>query len=314
MDSLFSRAVLERCTADIELPTLPGGPARVLGGFDYGVVRDKTALAWYARLPVAALNPGIDHPVFVVNVKAWPAGEPLSNPIHEVIDSDAAIAVLSSEDVGVGAGPTQEVLRRLRDRPPERGGLARSGSVMVEERPWLDTEPLRVRTRERGFEPMHRGAFATVANPVNTSAQSKALVYERLRWLMDRGQLVLPRDGDLLRELASLRVELRPGGTERIEAAVGHDDRPDAMYIAAAPHRGRDGRLHCYLARLSESQRPDSALPEGFEAPVVETGSGLKVHRSPPLQSVAGSQLTLPRSSTTTEPRRIGRFRVEGAA
>lgn len=40
---------------------------------------------------------------------------------------------------------------------------------------------------------------------------------------MDQGRLVIPRDSDLLRELAALRVELRPGGTEKIEAGRGHD-------------------------------------------------------------------------------------------
>ena len=47
---------------------------------------------------------------------------------------------------------------------------------------------------------------------------------------------------------ASLHAELEalataPGGGERIEASVGHDDLADSLYVAGAPWRPRGGAL-----------------------------------------------------------------------
>ncbi len=301
IDSLFSRAVLERCVADVELPSLAAleGPARLLGGLDHGVVHDRSAIGWIARVPVAALNPGWEpgRPVFIAAAQAWPAGQPLSDVVADVAGSRAHWACFSSETNGVGAGPTQELFRRMVERSPaEGGGLSRH--VVIEEKPWgpLD-EFLTARFTGRSRPPRERPAsrwrpWHTVRNPVATSAQTKALVYERLRWLCDRGQLVIARDGDLMRELAALRLELRPGGTERIEAGAGHDDLADALYLGAGPHRV-NGRLRAYLPDLADRRTPEADVPL-LDEPVVESGGGLRLYRRPPLQSVGGLEVTLP--------------------
>jgi hypothetical protein len=141
--------------------------------------------------------------------------------------------------------------------------------------------------------PRPAAGFVTEKNAVATTAQSKALVYERLRWLMDRGQLVLPREADLLRELAALRLELRPGGGESIAAGVGHDDLPDSLYIATGPRRKKGAGYRCVLADLAALRAREVDVPELHE-PVVTTGAGLRLYKRPPLQSVAGDELTLP--------------------
>ena len=134
--SMFGRGVLERATADVELPALADfrGPARVLGGADHGVVHDRSAYSLIGRAPVAGLNPGLDprEPVYIVAAaKAWPPGTPLSDVVREIAASPAHLHVLSSETVGVGAGPTRGVVparprapsgRRGRSTPPRGRG------------------------------------------------------------------------------------------------------------------------------------------------------------------------------------------------
>lgn len=301
VDALFGRALLERCSADVELPSLERlhGPARLLGGADWGVTTDRSAVGWIARLPVGALNGDADpgRPVFVASASAWPAGTPLSDVVDAVAGSPAHWRAFSSETNGVGAGPSQELFRRLAGRPAAVGGGRRPRWAMIEENGWDDDDPFRraaVGLGEPTFGFDRPAGWHGIRNPVATSAQSKALVYERLRWLCDRGQLVFPRDGELLRELAALRIELRPGGSEKVEAGRGHDDLADSLYLAAGPHRHPSGRgLRCYLDRVAGGGVPEARVPETDE-PVVETGGGLRVWRRPALQSVSGVELTLP--------------------
>lgn len=310
LDAIFTRAVLERCRADVELPALADlrGPARLLGGQDWGVTTDRSALAWVARVPVAALNPDFDRPVFVATTKAWPAGEPLSDVVSEVVASPAHWSVFNSEQSGVGAGPTQELFKRLAARSSEEGGGRRSSVVMWEERPWDPTFD--------GAKDARRseGEFRTRKNPVATSAPIKALMFERLRWLFDRQQIVTS-DTELMRELASLRVELRPGGHEKIEAGAGHDDRADALMLAAGPMRDRRRKqLRCLIAEAADSRRPDAQLPEDFSGEVVETGGGLRVWRRPPLQSCAGPNVSLPDAGQPGAAHIPGRFTIRKEA
>lgn len=310
LDAWFSRAVLERCRAEVEVPALADlrGPARLLGGQDYGVIADKSALAWIARVPVAALNPDFDRPVFVLSTEAWPAGEPLSDVVSDVVASPAHWSVFSSETNGVGAGPTQELFKRLAARPADEGGGRRSGGVMWEERPW-DPSFDGAKDARRS-----EGEFRTRRNAVATSAPIKALMFERLRWLFDRQQIVTA-DVELMRELASLRVELRPGGDEKIEAGAGFDDRADALMLAAGPIRDRRRKqLRCLLAEAADSRRPDAQLPEDFSGEVVETGGGLRVWRRPPLQSCAGPNLSLPNAGQPGAAHIPGRFSIRKEA
>lgn len=319
--ALFPRAVLERCSADLELPTLAAlrGPARLLGGVDHGVSHDRAAFVAIARLPVGGLNPDRDHglPVFgVACFHAWPAGEPLSAVVHEVAASPAAFAAVSSEMNGVGAGPTQELFGSqgrpglLGSRDPAAGGAPRPARVvLVEEDVRRNRPPQRRRSTREAPAP---DRFSTQRNAVTTSAESKAFGYERLRWLADRGQLVLPREGELLRELAALRVELRPGGFERIEAGAGHDDLCDALYLAAGPYRDRRRQQRSFLADLCDRPSPEADV-EPIDVDVVATGSGLQVYRRPPLQSVGGVAVTLPVGAGRRTDPRLAEIRAAAA-
>jgi len=298
LDALFSRQVLERSSADLSLPSFRDlrGPAKVLGGLDHGVVGDRSAVAWIARTPVAALNPDADpeRPVFVARAEAWAPGTPLSDTVSDVVASPAHWATFASETNGVGAGPTQELWRRLRERPWEAGGGQRARAVVVPVVPeWDPVRPARRVARPAGF--------VTTKVEVATTAQKKALNFERMLWLMDREQLVIERGSDLMREFAALRLELSPGGAEKIEAARGHDDLADAVYLAALPWK--DGsRLRCHLADLADRRRPEAPAPD-LDEPVVETGGGLRLHRRPALQSPAGDELTLPEGARPRGPR-----------
>ncbi len=300
LDALFSRQVLERSSADLALPSFRDlrGPAQVLAGIDHGAVSDRSAVAWIARAPVACLNPDADpeRPVYVARAEAWPPGTPLSDTVSDVIRSPAHFATVASETNGIGHGPTQELWRRLRERPWEAGGGVRRQAIVVND---VGTDPFRAPTRPRAA--LRPAGFVTTKVEVATTAQKKALVYERLRWLMDRGQLVIERGSDLMRELAALRLELSPGGTEKIEAARGHDDLADSLYLAALPWK--DGsRLRCHLADLADRRRPEAPAPD-LDEPVVETGGGLRLHRRPALQSMAGPEVTLPEGARPRGPR-----------
>lgn len=57
--SLFTRSILERATADYQTVTLADitGPARVLGGVDWGATNDRSACVAIGRLPVEVIGP-----------------------------------------------------------------------------------------------------------------------------------------------------------------------------------------------------------------------------------------------------------------
>ncbi|MDQ3571702.1 MAG: terminase family protein [Actinomycetota bacterium] len=264
--SLFSHDLLERNTADVELPPLVGlgPPARLLLGVDWGVSFDRSAAVAIGRLPVAHLNPHRPpRPIFgVAAVKVWAAGAELSKVVSEVVDSPSPWWVVSPEETGVGAGPSQDLLRRLAEKPES----------------------------------------TITRNPVPTTAARKTEAYGRLLYLLEEGRLVLPRHPDLLRQLAGLRFEQGERGFLRIGAddPSTHDDVADALMLSTAPW-ARDGQAHCLLTDLAARTDPDVSVPVDGET--VETGGGLVVHRHPWLQSVSGSELTRPlKGATTSEP------------
>lgn len=257
--SLFPRELLERQTADVVLPELGelSWPARPILALDYGVSFDRSAAVVVYRLPSAALNAGLDRPVFVVIPHVWPVRTPLMDVVSDVVGLPIDPRFLASEVNGVGAMPSQELVARM----PRRG---------------------------------LRRTWATIA----TTSQTKTAGYGAILGLLERGQLVLPRHPELLRQLAGLRFEQGERGFTRINAEdpAVHDDVADALYLAALPYRPRGGgRVVCELARLAGPARaveePD--VPE-LEEPVVETGGGLRVYRRPPLQSVAGLEVSMP--------------------
>jgi hypothetical protein len=275
--SLFPRELLDAHTADLELPALSelAGPARGCVGVDWGVSFDRSAAAALFRLPVSAMNPEAeDLPRFVVLPHVWAAKMPLQSVVDEIVVKRDCFAWYSVETTGVGAMPAQEVFRRV-GRP---GGP---------------------------------GAHVEM---VATTSGKKTFAYGVVLGLLERGQLVLPRHPDLLRQLAGLRFEQGERGFTRIEAesAAVHDDVADALMLATAPYtRKGSKRVFSRLLHFARGRHPIPDADLGlWSGETVTTGGGLVVPRRPPLQSVAGDRVTYPTEHTNYEPSTIGRFSI----
>lgn len=259
--SLFSRELLEAATADVVLPALGElqGPARGIVGCDWGVSFDRSAAVGIYRLPVAALNEDREpRPCFIAVPWVWPVRTPLGATVETIAAVAHRFGIVASETNGIGAMPTQELFRRARIAHPQ--------------------------TR-----------FTWV--PVSTTSASKTAGYGALLGLLERGQLVLPRHPDLLRQLAGLKFEQRERGFTHISAedAAVHDDVADAAMLAALPYRPSGAkRIICHLSTLAGSRgvAPDARVPE-LDSPVVTTGAGLRLHQRPALQGVTTSELSL---------------------
>jgi hypothetical protein len=126
--SLFPRELLERNTADYEPPTLATlhGPAQPMLGVDWGVSFDRSAAVAIGRLPIANLNPDRPaRPTFgVAAVEVWPQGTRLAEVVSDVLASPAPWAVVSPEESGVGAGPSQDLIAHLRRRSADERSRA----------------------------------------------------------------------------------------------------------------------------------------------------------------------------------------------
>lgn len=104
------------------------------------------------------------------------------------------VYIWASEINGVGAAPTQDLRRRLREE--------------------------------------HVGGHV---QDVWTDPKRKQTGFSILKSAMGAGTLVLPRDADLMRELAGLDYERTPAGSMRIAARQGsHDDRAMSLLQAAS--------------------------------------------------------------------------------
>lgn len=272
--ALFPRELLERQTADIEVPALHelDGLARPIIGCDWGVSFDRSAQAVIYRLPVADLNEDAKAR-FVVFPYIWPQGAKLiSDVVAGIAASPAPFAYIATETNGVGAGPSQELRERLGKREPGKQ--------------WLH---------------------------VHTTSQTKTVGYGGILGLIDSEQLVLPRDPDLLRQLAGLRFEQGERGFTHIEAehAAQHDDVADALMLAALPcnlgHRSKGmPPLMSYLGRLATPRiAPADAAVPSLDQEIVTTGAGLRVYRRPPLQSASGQALTLPSGVAQQQTKRV---------
>jgi hypothetical protein len=226
--SLFPRELLERNTADYDLPTLSTlyGSAQPMLGVDWGVSFDRSAAVAIGRLPVAELNPERPaRPIFgVAAVEVWPEGTRLADVVGDVLASPAPWLVVSPEESGVGAGPSQDLLAHLRRRSSGARDAALERYRHTDSEPWAWTRELQ--------PPM-------AANPLSTTAAKKATAYGFLLSLLEQERLVLPRHPDLLRQLAGLRYEQSERGMVRIEAdSPGlHDDVADALMLATPPSR-----------------------------------------------------------------------------
>lgn len=306
-DSMFSRAVLDAATAPYDMHTLASlrGPARLLGGVDWGAVYDRSVCVAIGRVPLPA---GADGPVFAVAMsQRWDQGYPLTDVVDELVRSPAHWAMLTPEVNGIGIGPTQMLVRDLRRRKAEDGGGRRGGYMILDESPDRPRKPPSAWDRKEAKE-----RFVTRVNPIHNSAASKAAAYIKLRMLLDGGQLVLPESAvELRRELLLLTVDLSPGGTERIEAGTGHDDCADALALALGPQKpkGAPGWTTT-LGRVADPRRPaiPPDLPPNIELETVTTPSGIEVPRAAVFQSVAGRHVTVPADLAPRQrgPRRVG--------
>ena len=304
--SLFSKAILERATADYQTVTLDDlvGPARVLGGVDWGAHHDRSACVAIGRLPVEG-----DKPTFaVVMVKRWAVEYPLTDVINELAVCRAHWACLTLERNGLGEPCCQMLARRLRERPGEEGGARPQEWVII------DHSPDRPKPMPpSGWKQKHR-AWSARLNPLHANAPQKAATYSALRLLLDAQQLVLPASAtELLRELQMLQVDLSASGEEKIEASSGHDDLADALALSMAPYRDASRRWRTILGDLSDPRRPapppnPTALAAG--GATVTTGAGLAVPAAPIFQSVNGRDVTAPLGllNSEREPVRVGDF------
>ncbi|MDX6690601.1 MAG: hypothetical protein QOG15_2058 [Solirubrobacteraceae bacterium] len=303
-ESLFSRAILEAATADYATVTLTDltGPARVLGGVDWGATNDRSACVAIGRLPIDS-----DKPVFaVVMAQRWAAGYPLTDVIGELAACRAHWAYLTLERNGLGEPCCQMLARRLRERPDEEGGAPPRAWSIIDDSGYIPTPP-----PPSGWQ-QKNPAWRSALNAVHVSADTKAATYSALRLLIDGGQLVLPASAtELLRELMLLRVDLAPSGTERIEASSGHDDVADALALAMGPHRDTSKRWRTVLGDLADPRRPARA-PSLPDTPLrtVQTGSGLAVPAQSVFQSVNGRDISAPADVLGREhqPVRVGDF------
>jgi hypothetical protein len=307
-DAMFSRTLLQRAAAPMVLPALGdlAGDARLLAGVDWGRRVDRSALVAFGRLPVALLNTGVDRPVFVTAcVQQWEQGYPLSEVEADVAGARAPWSAVSMETNGIGEGPSQNLSRLLVRRDASLGGgrAPRQPLYMYE---WDSTGRM---TGGEFFAPGGRGWRGPKWNgpgpppmppdrrtrrvPVATSAESKSQTYGRLHYLLDRGQLVIPDDSEFMRELLSLRVEMREHGRLSIQAMTGrHDDLADAAYLGCGPYRTRKGAWRSLLTDAAAVGLPDVEVAS--DDPVITTGGGLLLNRRPVVQSIDGDELTIP--------------------
>ena len=288
-DSLFTRQALEAVTADYRPATLATltGPARVLGGVDWGAVNDRSACVAIGRVPI-----GAERVFAVVMANRWLAGAPLNGVINEIAASPAHWAGLAIEANGLGLPCSQDLSRAIRERPDEEGGKSPRRYRLIQE----DLSSLYPRTKpQRSAWDKPCVTFSTKLASIHVTADSKAATYSALRLLVDRQQLLLPAGAtDLLRELLLLRVDLSPGGAERIEASSGHDDLADALSLALMPYRDDSKNWRTALGNLADprlTKLPAIAPPD---VRTVRTGGGIEVPAVPAFQSVAGPELTVP--------------------
>lgn len=73
-----------------------------------------------------------------------------------------------------------------------------------------------------------RGAFSTL--------KDKEQAYQRLNLMLERREIVIPDDGELLRQMGGVSASLTPSGGMHIEARLEsiHDDLPDALALAVS--------------------------------------------------------------------------------
>jgi Helicase len=118
-DALFPRALLDRATADYEMPGLQGlGRNAGLAGVDWGMTSDRTTFVVVSRLQTPAGR------FAVTCAHAWPSGYPVDGPggiIGQIAETPGTFDQVSMEVNGIGYPLAQEARRRLEAR--RRHGL-----------------------------------------------------------------------------------------------------------------------------------------------------------------------------------------------
>lgn len=249
---------------------------------DIGVSFDHSALALLVRLAgIKQLNPGHDdRPVYMFLTKIWDQGTPLNVVVDEAVEVILRWRprVVALEPLGVGAMPSQEIRRQAGARLPR----------------------------------VHSRKDATQWLKVNTTRQLKLASFGALLWGIEREQIVLAREPEVLRQLAGMRLSQSARGGASLDAEDDdvHDDIADCLAFAMLPRPMKRG-IRCEFSRFA-SQRfggPTLPVPASYGSPVVETGSGLKLFRDPVIQCVSGGAIAAPASGfaarSTTSPGRL---------
>lgn len=129
------------------------------------------------------------------------------------------------------------------------------------------------RSIRAGSLPLWRDHYATQLRGVWTDNRRKQAMYGRMKGMLQAGQLVLPRNPDLLQQLASLEVTTTAAGNLRIEVpeSRGHDDLADALGQA--------------LSAIGDSTRQEGQeYPADYgDADYVKLGNGLLFPKQPRL-------------------------------
>jgi hypothetical protein len=294
-DALLSRHAIDGVLCDRMLWSLDAltGPARVMGGVDWGGTNDRSVLCAIGRIPGESI-------FAVVCAHRWLAGYPGHEVVKDIAASPALFALLTMEANGLGLPNCQLLVRDMRERPPHMGGgRSQSGVRVINASDDVYPPPRKPKYKTPSNRPQ---AFATSKRLYNANAASKAATYSALRLLIEQRKLLIPRSAeDLIRELLMLRVDLSPSGTEKIEASSGHDDIADALAMSLGPHQLDNREWRTHLARISDKKpiRPASGFDED------DPGA---------FQSVGGpeiSGLTLP--VPTAQPvnvEKLGRFTI----
>jgi hypothetical protein len=272
--SLFPRALLEAHTAPYAIPSMEAlcPPAQPIVGLDWGVSFDKTSAVYMYRLPLAELNPDREPvPTFGVFPYTWPSGTANNTIVDLIVKNPAHPRYVASETNGVGSFCSEELFRRIQELPYKW------------ERNW---------------------------HWINTTAATKTAAYSCLLSLLERGQIVLPNDPDLLRQLAGLRFEQGTRGFLKIEAEVAavHDDLCDGLALCSLPYTANK-KTACGLLQLAGPKAYRDELLPALDCETVKTGAGFTLYQRPTLQGVRGQGLTEYAEQLPARPdneRRIG--------
>ncbi|WIB68075.1 terminase family protein [Curtobacterium sp. MCBD17_035] len=223
---------------------------RVIAGLDWGSAQDANAVVMLAALDDDRLNVPErtnrfaegDHVFFVPHLEVHHRmlyGDFIDR--LEQLASTFYVHVYVSETNGVGAYPTEELVRRL-------------------DRAWVDR-------RLAGW-----GHRKTWVSPVWTDNRRKQAMFGRLKGFLQQGRLVLPQHPELLSQLAALEMTETAAGNVQISVPEtrGHDDLAMALGQALAGI-GDTRRVPNQRYWLRPTDRPPQevvTMPTGTRVPM----------------------------------------------